>query len=83
LDDCYPGTTVLVNKFGIRDEAILNEVETNLVTSRAVEWETEPRCASFDFFHYRAINEFLFSELYDWAGKTRSVNLSKQHTTLN
>ena len=26
-DNCYPGTSVLINKFDIRDEAKLNEVE--------------------------------------------------------
>ena len=30
-DNCYPGTAILINKFDIRDEAKLNEVETVLL----------------------------------------------------
>ena len=37
-DNCYPGTAVLINKFDIHDEAILNEVETVLVSARSAEW---------------------------------------------
>ena len=33
-DNCYPGTAILINKFDIRDEAKLNEVETVLVSAR-------------------------------------------------
>lgn len=36
-ENCYPGTTVLVNKFDIRDEAKLNEVESILVSARNAE----------------------------------------------
>ena len=36
--NCYPGATVLINKFDIRDEAKLNEVETVLVSARSAEW---------------------------------------------
>ena len=41
-DNCYPGTAILINKFDIRDEAKLNEVETVLVSARSAEWLTAP-----------------------------------------
>ena len=79
-DNCYPGTTVLVNQSDIRDEAKLSEVETVLVSARSAEWTTWPRMRSFDFAHYKAVYHFLFSDLYDWAGQSRTVNLSKKGT---
>ncbi len=79
-DNCYPGTATLINKFDIRDEAKLAEVEVVLVSARAAEWETSPKCASFDFKHYKAIHAHLFSELYDWAGRVRTINISKKGT---
>lgn len=77
-DNCYPGTAILINKFDIRDEAKLNEVETVLVSARSAEWLTAPAVNTFDFAHYKAIHRFLFSDLYDWAGQIRAVNISKK-----
>ena len=80
-DNCYPGTVVLINKFDIRDEAKLDEVETVLVSTRNAEWLQQPRTNTFDFPHYCAIHHFLFSDLYDWAGQIRTVNISKKGTS--
>ena len=79
-DNCYPGTTVLINKLGIRDEVLLNEVEATLVSAKSVLWEDNPRYKTFDFIHYKAIHLFLFEDLFDWAGKVRTVNISKRGT---
>ena len=78
--NCYPDTTVLINKFDIRDEEKLNEVESVLASVRYAEWINAPKADSFDFEHYKAIHHFLFSDLYDWAGQIRAVNISKKGT---
>ena len=78
--NCYPGTTILINKFDIKDEEKLNEIEVVLSSARYAEWESAPRSTTFDFGHYKAIHRFLFSDLYDWAGKVRTVNISKKGT---
>ena len=78
--NCYPGTTVLINRFGIREEEKLNEVESVLSSARYAEWLSSPRCRTFDFAHYRAIHRHLFSDLYDWAGEIRTVDISKKGT---
>lgn len=78
--NCYPGTTVLINKFDIRDEEKLNEVESVLASARYAEWLNAPKADTFDFEHYKAIHHFLFSDLYDWAGQVRTVNISKKGT---
>ena len=79
-DNCYPGTSVLINKFDIRDEAKLNEVESVVVSARNAEWLNGTEVSTFDFAHYKAIHYFLFSDLYDWAGQIRTVNISKKGT---
>ena len=77
---CYPGTTVLVNKFDLRSQSELDAVEAALVTAKAIQWEEAPLCDSFDFAHYCAIHRFLFEDLYEWAGKPRTVDISKKGT---
>ena len=78
--DCYPDTTVLINKFDIRDAEKLNEVEGVLTSVRYAEWLSAPKADDFGFEHYKAIHRTLFSDLYDWAGKVRTVNISKKGT---
>ena len=79
-DNCYPGTTVLINKFDIRNEEKLNEIESVISSARYAEWINTPHTAAFDFDHYKAIHHFLFSDLYEWAGEVRTVNISKKGT---
>lgn len=78
--NCYPGTTILINKFDIQDEEKLNEIESVLSSARYAEWLNAPQSTAFDFEHYKAIHRFLFSDLYDWAGEVRTVNISKKGT---
>ena len=44
--NCYPDTTVLINKFDIRDEVKLNEVESVLASVRYAEWLNAPKADS-------------------------------------
>lgn len=78
--NCYPGTTVLINKFGIRSEARLLEAETAITQEAAARWELSPMCSTFDLEHYKAIHRHLFQDLYDWAGQLRTVDISKKGT---
>lgn len=79
-DNCYEGTTCLINKLDIRDEVELASVEAALTLANIGLLEQEPLEGHFDFAHYRAIHKFLFGELYEWAGEIRTVNLSKKGT---
>ena len=66
--------------FDIRDEEKLNEIESVISSARYAEWLNAPQLAAFDFEHYKAIHRFLFSDLYEWAGNVRTVNISKKGT---
>ena len=46
---------VLINKFDIREEEKLNEVEGTLTSARYAEWLCTPKTETFDFDHYKAI----------------------------
>lgn len=79
-DGCYPGTTCLVNKLGIQDELALAETEAAVVLGKASLLDQQPIPCVFDFDHYKRIHQFLFCDLYDWAGQIRTINLSKKGT---
>ena len=70
----YPGTTVLKNKLGIRDQDELDGAERALVAQRIA---AEPPAGAFDMDHLRAIHRHLFERVYEWAGELREVEISK------
>lgn len=78
--DCYPGTTVLVNRFDLKEQKELDLVEAYLVTAKAAQWEEAPQCGAFDVEHYKAIHRHLFCDLYEWAGSVRKIDISKKGT---
>lgn len=79
-DNCYEGTTCLINKLDIRDEEKLEKVEAAIVLGKATLLDQQPIQGDFDFDHYKRIHRFLFEDLYDWAGQIRNVELSKKGT---
>lgn len=79
-DQCYEGTACLINKLDIRDEKQLQDVEAKITFAKAVLLETTPIKGNFDFEHYKQIHNFLFCDLYDWAGQIRTIDISKKGT---
>jgi cell filamentation protein len=70
----YPGTSVLQNRLDIRDGSLLEEFEVEMFTLRAE--EPLPN-GEFDPDHYCSVHHHLFQDVYNWAGKYRTVRTSK------
>jgi len=68
---CYPGTTILINKFSIKDSEKLEEIERKITAAKAVGFESNPIKGDFSLDYLCSIHHFLFCDLYDWAGKIR------------
>ena len=79
-DNCYKGTTCLINKLDIRDEKQLDIVESQITVAKISILQHNPIEGNFDFEHYKAIHKFIFEDLYDWAGIPRTVDISKKGT---
>lgn len=77
-DNCYEGTTCLINKLDIRDEKQLDVVESQITVAKISMLQQNPIDGNFDFEHYKAIHKFIFEDLYDWAGIPRVVDISKR-----
>jgi cell filamentation protein len=72
---------VYLNKLGITDAALLKSAEYAAVGARAD--EILSKHVVFDVQGYglerqQAIHQYLFQDVYEWAGKTRTVPLSKR-----
>ena len=53
------------------------EVEKELTLIRLQELQKNPIKGNFDFKHLKDIHEYIFQDLYDWAGKERTVEIGK------
>ena len=74
---CYPHTHVLKNKLDIHDKDELFKVEQELTSARYFEITKRPIPGDFSLDHLCAIHRYLFQDIYDWAGKIRTVDISK------
>ena len=70
---CYPGTNVLKNKLDIRDSDTLHEAERDYSAVRQAELVNQGVTGDFSFKHLCSIHKHLFSDVYSWAGKTRTT----------
>jgi cell filamentation protein len=74
---CYPGTDVLRNKAEITDANELDAYEGELSTLRSIEILENPLAGQFDLALLQRIHFALFQDVYDWAGKIRTVDISR------
>lgn len=74
----YPGTDVLRNRFGIRDRQELSRVEAEVVRARSAELREHLEQPPFDLERLQAIHGHLFGDVYEWAGRLRTVRIDKQ-----
>jgi cell filamentation protein len=67
-------STVLVNNLDLREQAELDAFEAEISSARADEPLPEGK---LDFAHYKAVHHHLFQDVYEWAGKPRTVRTFK------
>lgn len=72
---CFPGTAVLKNKARITDQDLLDEYEGDFTAIRLLELTQSPVEGSFDLAHLCKIHQYLFQDVYEWAGEVRSVDI--------
>jgi cell filamentation protein len=75
---CYPASDVLRNKAGLTDADALERFETAMTFARSDEPLPNGRLS---VSHYRAIHHHLFQDVYQWAGKFRTVRITKGAST--
>jgi cell filamentation protein len=71
---CYSGSTVLKNIPGLRSQRALDRFEAAITAQRADEPLPSGRLS---VAHYRAVHHHLFQDVYAWAGRFRTVRISK------
>lgn len=76
---CYPDSSILKNKLVIHDKERLLTAEIKLAAIRLYQLQERPVHGNFGLNHLYRIHEHIFQDLYDWAGKIRTVNIAKSN----
>ena len=76
---CYPGTAVLENRRGIKDYTKLKMYEYASSEEAAVQLKKSflKKSPRLDQKLFQKIHKKLFKNVYKWAGKNRTVDMSK------
>jgi fido (protein-threonine AMPylation protein) len=79
----YPDTNVLKNKYDILIKEDLENLEGDFTALRLRELALAPINGNFDYTHVCAIHEYIFQDVYEWAGRERIVNIEKPEAILS
>ncbi|MEG2310602.1 MAG: Fic family protein [Clostridia bacterium] len=75
----YKGSDILINKLNIKDEILLKEYETRMVSFKLATITLSNMLKSFDINHLKKIHKYLFDEVYNFAGEFRRENITKDN----
>ena len=78
----YSGSEILINIFDERNEQKLSEIEAAYTTLRLRELCDNPIIGIFDFEHLCRIHQFIFQDIFNWAGQPRIINIEKAEIVL-
>lgn len=78
----YDDVPVLRNKLGIRDQALLDDAEADYVVYRLKDLALNPLGGDYHTLHLLKMHEYIFGDLFEWAGAPRTISIYKEEDVL-
>ena len=78
----YEDCDVLKNLLNIRDKKLLDEAEADYVTYRLKEIAKKPLPGNYDYTHLLQMHQYIFQDMFEWAGQQRKLNIYKEEPVL-
>src|SRR6056297_61569 len=76
---CYKGTIVLKNRLNITDFERLAQAEDEITAVNLAELQQHVFDDKLDYEFFLWLHQFVFSDIYEWAGTIRKVDISKEN----
>lgn len=73
---------ILKNKAGVKDKKELDKLEADYTALNMRNLQENPVKGNFDFQHLCKIHEYIFQDLYEWAGSPRIIDIEKEEDVL-
>lgn len=78
----YEDAGVLRNKLDIRQQELLDEAEADYVVFRLKDLALNPLPGDYHTVHFLKMHEFIFQDIFEWAGKPRTISIYKEEDVL-
>lgn len=78
----YSGMNVLKNKFNIKNQDDLDEMEAEYTSFRLKQIAENKLQGNYDFQHFCEFHKWIFQDIYDWAGVPRTIDMYKPEKVL-
>lgn len=78
----FEDNDVLKNKLGIINQELLEQAEADYVVFRMKEIALNPLPGDYHTEHFFRMHEYIFQDLYEWAGKPRTISIYKEEDVL-
>ena len=67
----------MINKFNLTEQTKLEKMETFVTAKRLLDLQKKPMQGNFDLKHLKMIHQYIFQDIYSFAGKLRTENIAK------
>lgn len=78
----YDDVPVLKNKLDIRDQKLLDNAEADYVVYRLKNLALNPLNGNYNTKHLLEMHEYIFRDLFEWAGIPRLISIFKEEDVL-
>ncbi|MCL2153760.1 MAG: hypothetical protein FWH57_12580, partial [Oscillospiraceae bacterium] len=78
----YEDVPVLKNKLNIKNPKVLEKAESDITYVKLFDIDLAFSSDVFDYARLLAIHKYIFCDIYDWAGKIRTIPMVKGERVL-
>lgn len=78
----YQDSLVLRNKLDIHDQKLLDDAEADFVVYRLKQLALNPLSGDYHTGHLLRMHEYIFRDLFEWAGMPRTISIYKEEDLL-
>lgn len=77
-----PDTDVMQNRLGIKNREILEKAEADITYLRLLDIDAWFENKPLNYETFLAVHQYIFSDLYEWAGQIRMIDIYKEEVVL-
>lgn len=77
-----PNTDVLQNKLDISDKELLEKAEADITYFKLLDIDARLENKPLNYETFLAVHKYIFGDIYDWAGKIRTIPIYKEEAVL-
>lgn len=77
-----PNTDILQNRLGITDKSLLEKAESDITYLKLLDIDAWLENKTLTYETFLAVHNYIFGDLYEWAGKIRTIPIYKEEVVL-